>query len=332
MPASIAHMLIAETVRTKGSLDPKFQNALNENAHYMALGALGPDLPYYESLVGSEWSILLDRSDKPMGVVQWSYQMHSKDPNIFPLKMLEGIWRDAGPQWDQEDRAKFAFVCGFLTHMAADQIIHPLVNSIAGPYYKRGCSRTLHREAEVYQDVILYKILKDSDLLEATPHIWCDLNPGWGANVELWLVYMIQKAFVEAHAVSPTEKQIESWVTGILAVLRGITHVGKYVDATKDFKSNGNKSKLVQNYWSNHNYMEEYFQPAVDLANIYMNVACELYHKTDWNAGYRTQFLDVVRNVDLSAPLEENILANATANFDKHFNSRSNDSFSSGSQ
>ena len=95
-----------------------------------------------------------------MVIDQWSYQLHSKTPNIFPLKLIEIAWREANPEfpeWEEDDLQKFAFTCGFLTHMAADQIIHPLVNKVAGPYYKSGDHRKVHRQCEVYQDVAIYQ-------------------------------------------------------------------------------------------------------------------------------------------------------------------------------
>jgi hypothetical protein len=170
MPASIAHMLIAKKARENlGAFQGgpaalgHFAKLLERHQNYMALGSLGPDLPYYENVTMDALHTLFDRSDKPMGVDQWSYQLHSKDPNIFPLKMLEGIWRDrAGDAWDAEDERKFAFACGFLSHVAADQTIHPLVNLISGPYYGRGSNRKAHREAEIYQDLMLYRTLTET--------------------------------------------------------------------------------------------------------------------------------------------------------------------------
>lgn len=145
MPAAIVHTLISRAVREAlekdEAVDRRFIAGLKTNATSMELGSIGPDLPYYESMAKGAMDILLSRSDKPMGVDQWSYQLHSKDPNVFPLKMIEIIWKKTAIEvkdWDETDRTKFAFVCGYLTHTAADQVVHPLVNRIAGPYYKRG--------------------------------------------------------------------------------------------------------------------------------------------------------------------------------------------------
>ena len=103
-----------------------------------------------------------------------------KNTQHLPLKLIEIAWREANPElddWEEDDQQKFAFICGFLTHMAADQIIHPLVNKVAGPYYKSGDHRKVHRECEVYQDVVLYQELHPGQsLLDEKPNLWCDLN------------------------------------------------------------------------------------------------------------------------------------------------------------
>jgi hypothetical protein len=306
---------------------------LDKNHQYMELGSLGPDLPYYESMVKGAMDLLLKRSDKPMGVDQWSYQMHSKDPNVFPLKMLEITWKETAidvQAWDDEDRRKFAFACGYLTHMAADQIIHPLVNLIAGPYYKRGDAREKHRECEIWQDVFMFKSLRAtlgvSSFEDEKFASWCDLNTGFGANAPIPLRYLIQKAFVETHAVMPAEESIEDWVDGMLTVLRAISSIGPYQNAIKGMTSG---SSLYKEYiefalpakasddtrtaykrLAGHDYTY-LFERAVELATIYVRAAHFLYESDEIDDDLRRDLLSVVRNADLSAPLEKGILDSA---------------------
>jgi hypothetical protein len=320
MPANIAHMLIAKGVRSKvgedGSMND-FSKILTENTNYMDLGALGPDLPYYSNLFSGGINMLLDRSDKPMGVDQWSYQLHSKDPNEFPLRMLEGTWRDSEDKdWDPQDHKKFAFICGFLTHMAADQIIHPIVNKIAGPYYKGGTNRELHRNCEVYQDIVLYSKITGRDIMDAAPNEWCDLNPGFGSNTEDWFRFMIQKAFIEAHAVCPTEDDVESWVDGMLLTLRGINNFGPYVKASRDFKDNKEDGEKYKIFFGDINYMDIGYKKAIDLGLIYIKAAQKLFTAENWDDRYRDNFRKVVRNADLSCPIEDNIIKAASDNLD----------------
>ncbi len=337
MPASIVHMLIAREVRnrfrTGASLsglpfpvdDPAYETCMN-------LGALGPDLPYYESVARGLKNLLLRQSDKPMGVDQWSYQMHSKAPNLFPLKMIEIIWKESSiekEEWDEEDHRKFAFVCGYLTHMAADQIVHPVVNLIAGPYYKRGDAREKHRECEIFQDVFAYRrMVGDPDFRAGGFNQWCDISPGLGANAQVWLRYLLQKAFVEAHAVMPAEEEIEDWVDGLLTMLRLIDNVGPYVKAYEALARDGREKKrdnidlvppkdaseekraMCDEIVGNRRYVD-FFEDAVELACVYVRAAMRIYDLDELDDDGRRRFTDVVSGADLSAPLAKDILEGA---------------------
>ena len=316
MPASIAHMLISRESRRRISGMPEykeFAGALEAHKRYMELGSLGPDLPYYESMVKAGVNLLLDRSDKPMGVDQWSYQLHSKDPNIFPLKMIEIAWRESNPEfaeWEEDDCQKFAFVCGFLTHIAADQMIHPIVNKVAGPYYKGGDHREVHRECEVYQDVVIYQKIVGKDLMDEQPNKWCDLNLGFGSNAPVWFRYFLQKAFVEAHSVPPSEKNIEDWVDGILFTLRGLNNFGPYVKAARDYNKDKENSESFKKFYSEPGY-EQVFVKAIELSLIYMKAAFELYNAANLTEDERGKFKGVIQNADLSAPLQRDIYESA---------------------
>jgi hypothetical protein len=323
MPASIAHMLISRRVREELAVIQQyaeFSKDLQENQHCMDLGALGPDLPYYENILKAGIKILTDDSDKPMGVDQWSYQLHSKTPNVFPLKLIEIAWREANPDftdWEEDDKQKFAFTCGFLTHMAADQIIHPLVNRVAGPYYKSGDHRKIHRQCEVYQDVVIYQKLNIGGPFLSEPfYLWCDPNPHRWGYTELWFRYFLQKAFVEAHSIMPHEESIEKWVKGIIFTLKELNNFGFYVHALEDFAENAIDSENYKRFFAKTNY-ENFFNQAIELASIYVMGAFELYDIDDISETERKFFLDVVQDADLSAPLDKDIFEKAKKRFDE---------------
>ena len=59
-----------------------------------------------------------------------------------------------------EDDARFAFVCGFLSHMALDIVFHPWVYAVTGPYYdpdpdKQADSQMSHRLVESWLDLLM---------------------------------------------------------------------------------------------------------------------------------------------------------------------------------
>jgi len=325
MPANIAHLLIcnkAVKVLQDGGDYEKFINILDtdERKPFLNLGSISPDLSYY----GSQWegmkSLLLEQSDKPLGVDGWSYLLHSKKPNQFPLTLIELTWKDSRweeQEWEGNDEDKFAFACGYLSHMAADQIIHPLVNDIAGPYYRRGENRKIHRECEIYQDVALFHTLYPrEDFIDKSFHLWVDLNPHGADNAPEWFRYFIQRAFVESHGIYPKEGEIEDWVDGLLLILRGMKWIGPYKSAYEDLKKHGITADIFVKYFKS--YMEFFFQ-AVELTSIYWKMVFELYDPpgsviqiTD---PMRRRFKQVVQNADLSSPLQKRILSDAKKAF-----------------
>jgi hypothetical protein len=326
MPANIAHLLIcnkAVKVLQDGGIYEEFINILDSDKckSYLNLGSIGPDLSYY----GSQWeglkNLLFEQSDKPLGVDGWSYLLHSKELNQFPLTLIELTWKDTRwevQEWEGEDHFKFAFACGFLSHMAADQIIHRKVNDIAGPYYRKGENRKIHRECEVYQDVALFhELYPDEDFMEKPFNLWVDLDPQSSHNAPDWFRYFMQRAFVESHGVYPEEKEIENWVDGLLLILRGIKLLGPYKTAYDELLAHGLGSKKFKKYFDGF-YMDLFFQ-AVELTGIYWRMVFELYdppgNVLEISGKMRKRFRRVVQNADLSSPLQKSILDDAKKEF-----------------
>lgn len=323
MPANIAHLLICnKAVKNLEGEYEKFISILDDKAHkpYLNLGSIGPDLSYYGSMYGGLKSLLFDKSDKPLGVDGWAYHLHSKNPHQFPLTLIELTWKDTwwySKDWKDEDHFKFAFTCGYLSHMAADQIIHPKVNEIVGPYYRKGDYRQHHRECEIYQDIALFNDLykkRNGEDFMATPfNKWVDIAPDSSHNAPEWFWYFIQRAFVEVSGVSPKEDEVENWIDGLLLTLRAIKWVGPYKKAYKELMNEGESSEKYKTYFGDF-YME-LFKRAVKLTSIYWMMVFELYDRPgdfiEIDNDARERFRSVVQDADLSSPLQQNILEDA---------------------
>jgi len=327
MPAFVAHIHIADTVRERLRVIANADNPLGMLANfvtqvldvypdYMHLGAIGPDLPYYGGGIKSIFQLMQTGHNKPIGVDQWSYQLHSREPNLFPMKMAEIIWKESDPTqmpdnaWQEEDEQKFAFLFGFLTHMAADQTIHPLVNSIAGPYTKAADARKEHGKCEVYQDI--YLLGKDysnkltlKELTDYLDKIKINLSPPDQFQ------YLIQKTFVEAHAVTPTENEIKSWVKGLWWVQfacadLSITYKSAYKELFKPDETLNIESKVYTDYINKDLHgkrYDDYVEEAIKVSCIYIKALLRL-HEFEIDDIARKHFRRVVRNADLGAPLE----------------------------
>lgn len=341
MPANVTHMLIAhkalQTLKTKGSEElEQFATMLDDTSKdtnykaYMNLGSVGPDLYYYSELSSSIKDMLKEGFVQATGVTPWSYHLHSYKPNEFPLKLIEIIFSDAIRQngnikLETDDIRKLAYIAGHLTHIAADQIIHPIVNSVAGPYYRSGQNRKKHRECEVFQDYFLYETvyrLEDKsgskyDFFNQDFRKWADCVRGLTfKNAEDWFRYFLQRGFVETYGACPAEDQIENSVDNLLLTLAACKTIGPYKKAAKDYKEHGQASVMYIEYIKNVDYIKHY-RLAVELSVIYLIALYEVYfilkEGKDFTDKQKKRFLTIVSDADLSCPLQQKLLEKAKA-------------------
>ncbi|MCH7558091.1 MAG: zinc dependent phospholipase C family protein [Planctomycetes bacterium] len=341
MPANVTHMLIAhkalQKLKTKGIDEfTEFAGVLDDASRnknykaYMNLGSLGPDLYYYTKIFSSIKDLLKEGFVQAKGVTPWSYHLHSHKPNEFPLKLVEIIFSDVIREKGkvklyEDDIRKLAYIAGHLTHIAADQIIHPIVNSVAGPYYRRGKNRKKHRECEIFQDYFLYEEVyrleeksgSKYDFFKQNFNRWADCVKGITTrNTEEWFRYFLQRGFVETYSACPTEEDIENSVDNLLLTLRVCQKVGPYKKADKEYRKNKDGSVMFQEYIKDVNYIK-FYRLAVELAVIYLIALYEVYfvlkQGQDFTDQHKKRFLSIVSDADLSCPLKQNIFEKARA-------------------
>jgi hypothetical protein len=341
MPANITHMLIAhkalQTLKAKGIDEYKqFAETLDDASNssnykaYVNLGSLGPDLYYYNRLSSSIKDMLKEGFVQAAGVTPWSYHLHSHRPNEFPLKLVEIIFSDVirengNVKLYDDDMRKLAYIAGHLTHIAADQIIHPVVNSVAGPYYREGQNRKKHRECEVFQDYFLYeevyrleeKTGPKYDFFKQDFHDWVDCVRGITTrNTEEWFRYFLQRGFVETYGSYPSEEEIENSVDNLLLTLRACRQLGPYKKADKEYRKDKENSSMYQEYIKDVDYIK-YYRLAVELAVIYLIALYEVYFTLkqgkDFTDRHTKRFLSIVSDADLSCPLKQKIFEKASA-------------------
>ena len=341
MPANITHMLIAhkalQTLKAKGIDEYKqFAETLDDASRsknykaYVNLGSLGPDLYYYNRLSSSIKDMLKEGFVQAKGVTPWSYHLHSHRPNEFPLKLVEIIFSDVIKENGQvnlydDDIRKLAYIAGHLTHIAADQIIHPVVNSVAGPYYREGQNRKKHRECEVFQDYFLYeevyrleeKTGSKYNFFKQDFRSWTDCVRGITTrNTEEWFRYFLQRGFVETYSSCPSEQGIENSVDNLLLTLRACRQMGPYKKADKEYRKDKENSKMYREYIKDVGYIK-YYRLAVELAVVYLIALYEVYftlkQDKDFTDKHKKRFLSIVSDADLSCPLKKKILEKACA-------------------
>jgi len=332
----IAHKAL-QTLKAKGVNEYKQFAEMLDNASedgnykaYVNLGSLGPDLYYYSNMSSSVTDMLKEGFVQATGVTPWSYHLHSHRPNEFPLKLVEIIFSDAVREKNRvnlydDDIRKLAYIAGHLTHIAADQIIHPVVNSVAGLYYREGRNRKKHRECEVFQDYFLYeevyrleeKTGAKYDFFKQDFRGWADCVRGMTTkNSEDWFRYFLQRGFVQTYSSCPSENEIENSVDNLLLTLRACQRLGPYKTADKEYRKDKENSKMFREYIRDVDYIK-YYRLAVELAVIYLIALYEVYfalnQSEDFTDRHEKRFLNIVSDADLSCPLEQTIFEKARA-------------------
>ncbi|EWY42315.1 hypothetical protein N825_18675 [Skermanella stibiiresistens SB22] len=150
MPKELTHILFADSVsqRLRSAGQSGLADSLAGDRASFHFGSMAPDTLFYQVTVP-----LLDRDHRPWGdVIHGGAGEDTGAPIRDMLEQLAGTGDDA----------KFAFVCGFLTHMALDIVFHPWVYAVSGQYYdddpvRRTESQARHRLVESWLDLLMLR-------------------------------------------------------------------------------------------------------------------------------------------------------------------------------
>lgn len=144
MPAVLAHWAIAKEIAKTfqfslfedfflGNPDERYDGF----SKYLFLGANGPDLPYFEHLVGDD-----------QGISSFADLYHYNKQSEFIINYVKILREITDPHI--KNRA-MPYILGHLTHLIADSIMHPFVNRFAGVYHNQPVE-DLHKISELHQD------------------------------------------------------------------------------------------------------------------------------------------------------------------------------------
>jgi hypothetical protein len=213
VPSIFTHLLIAEDALEALPVGRRRRN-LEEHRHAYFLGALAPDLPYFNifsSYRGLPFGPVLGPVTQTLEsrVLDWlgwsmpqqagfALRLHS----LGTQRTLQGWSLWAGSRHP----ALQALVAGMVTHVAADEVLHPKINADSGDEHSvEGLRR--HREIEINLDMQLLRgrgvsieQLQFSGLLEsylgrvdqrgeylspALKHLWTEASAACDSNAAL---------------------------------------------------------------------------------------------------------------------------------------------------
>lgn len=144
MPGAFAHLTLANIASGDNHLDAvdindSAYNAINEYFAYCEMGSVSPDYPY-----------LAISLFKKHGV--WADYMHLDEKTKILITSGIDTIKNIENQPDKEK--SFAWLCGLVSHIVADVVLHPVVELKVGPYHG---NEKEHRICEVHQDSYIYQ-------------------------------------------------------------------------------------------------------------------------------------------------------------------------------
>lgn len=144
MPGAFAHVTLVNVATGTSFLDTfglndQAYDALLEYFPYCELGAVSPDYPYLAvTSEHAEWADYMHLSMKTKAMIT---------AGILAVRDITSA---------DEKRKAFAWLGGFVAHVIADVVIHPVVESKVGPYHG---NEQAHRVCEMHQDAHIYQRL-----------------------------------------------------------------------------------------------------------------------------------------------------------------------------
>jgi hypothetical protein len=241
MAGAFTHMTIVGAAIKSFPVDKTLGELLRENMNFLTLGSVSPDIPYLAHLA--------------LGGFAWADIMHYHRTNGIVINALYSlrVANSKGKVW----RYQLAWLLGFVGHLVADATIHPVVESIVGPYTDKD-TRANHRECEMIQDVMIFKDVINLELsaAEYTDFLRaCIGHPSFDKVAYFWATHAEVNCSMAGSF--PTEQIIGSYVKeldtaeGGNTFARAFRHFGigyayrTYRDITK------NSPELVKKYYSN---------------------------------------------------------------------------------
>lgn len=141
MAGIYAHFVVANFAVEKCPV-PEFKLLLLENFDFLLLGANSPDLPYtYKDNV-------------------WGDRMHYERSGLFIKNALKILQTLSGKKREK----CLAWLLGYISHLASDTVVHPVVNKMVPPYNE---DPVPHQFCEKHQDAYAFKRLNQGETTSA---------------------------------------------------------------------------------------------------------------------------------------------------------------------
>ncbi len=147
VPAEAIHLTALREAVFLGSLAPKARRCVLCFESAARLGAVGPDLPYFDRYAEELVRYAAGRSARPSA---WGARIHHGGAIDLVRVVLEHARR-------QRSELLAALAIGLASHACIDRSIHPLVNALARRSPERDSHDGAHREVEKFQSILFHE-------------------------------------------------------------------------------------------------------------------------------------------------------------------------------
>ncbi len=151
MAGAYTHWMVVENAITNLP-DGDDATVLGEKTNFVRIGAVGPDYPYLSELEGKWFKIH-----------SWADRMHYEKSLEFVQNGLSGLLT-MDPA-SEKFKICLSWLCGYVSHLLTDAIIHPVVNANVGGTYIFTAHD--HIICEMTQDAKIFFATKSIDLSNA---------------------------------------------------------------------------------------------------------------------------------------------------------------------
>jgi len=234
VPSIFTHLVVAQDALESQPLGP-VRSLLESQSRAFYLGALSPDLPYFDmfhnyrgvplgAVLGPVTHTLEARVLAWLGWSMperdgWGMRLHSVGTPAVLAAWARHAMRRPGPL--------AAFAAGMLTHCAADEVLHPKVNADAGDGSTVESMR-LHRELEINLD---YVLLRSRSVAVENLSLGGFLEVSLGRVLPTgeFLSPALKHAWVEASAACDGDTalrrgELDAWSRGFAGAMRLLEH------------------------------------------------------------------------------------------------------------
>jgi|GEM_PF-3872423 len=178
------------------------------------LGSLVIDFPYFERFPVGVMRYLLKR---PTATSRWGAALHLTTPVAVAHELIAHVQRlrrraDAGGQADEV----LALCLGYVSHLAVDRSLHPLVNQLARERAAKVGRDPAHHHTDVekYHSVLFHEARLGFDFMgrrELAEHIAVDAH---AVHREPHLAQAFFAGLERALGKAPTRREVRGWAKG----------------------------------------------------------------------------------------------------------------------